>query len=65
MWICLKLGFRPIHNSTGILERDLEGTKFNKYIALSRAYPQKSLGNARPPPGSNDEDKDGKKEANP
>jgi hypothetical protein len=40
MWIYLKQGFRPIHNSIGILETYLDGTKFSKYVVVSKAYPQ-------------------------
>ena len=39
-----KLGLRPFHNSVGVLETDLEGIKFNKYVAVSKAYPQNDIG---------------------
>ena len=44
MRIWFKLGLRPFHNSVGVLETDLEGTKFNKYVAVSKAYPQNDIG---------------------
>ena len=42
--IRFKLGLRPFHNLVGVLETDLEGIKFNKYVAVSKANPQKDKG---------------------
>ena len=41
---CCRLGFRPDHNSRGVLDIDLDGTRFSMYIAVSKAYPQKDIG---------------------
>ena len=41
--IWFKLGLLPFHNSVGVLETDL-GIKFNKYVAVSKAYPQNDIG---------------------
>ena len=35
---------RLIHNSTGVLGIDFEGTKFRRYIVECKAYPQKEVG---------------------
>ena len=42
--IWFKLGLRPFHNSVGVLETDLEGIKFNKYVAVSKANLQNDIG---------------------
>ena len=34
----------PIHNSTSVFGIDFEGTKFRRYIAVFKAYPQKEIG---------------------
>jgi hypothetical protein len=44
MWRYLILGFLPFHNSTSVLGTDFDGTKFRRYDAFSRAYPQKEIG---------------------
>ena len=38
-----QLGLCPFHNSTGVLGTDFEGTKFRRYIAVFKAYPQKEI----------------------
>ena len=42
---CCRLGFRPDHNSQGVLGTNLDGKRFSMYITVSKAYPQKDIGN--------------------
>ena len=42
--IWFKLGLRPDHNYVGVFRTDLDGTKFKRYIAVSKAYPQNEIG---------------------
>ena len=43
--IWFKLGLHPFHNSVGVFETDLNGTKFSMYATVSKAYPQNDSGN--------------------
>jgi hypothetical protein len=42
--ICRKLGFKPFHNSNGILGTTLVGTRFNIYTLILSASIHKDLG---------------------
>ena len=37
IWRCFKLGFLPVHSSYGVFIVALVGTRFNKYIVVSKA----------------------------
>ena len=45
MRICCKLGLRPIYISIVVKGTNLDGTRLRRYPAVSKAYPQKGIGN--------------------
>ena len=41
----VQAGLTPFHNSVGVFETDLDGTKFSMYAAVSKAYPHNDSSN--------------------